>query len=58
MNNQQLGLLLLCLTCGTPFLIGLGVGIFIERHMSRDGWLGLFVPRFVRDWIERMRDGL
>lgn len=57
-NNQQLGLFLLCLTCGTPFLIGLGLGIYLERHLTRDGWIGLLVPRFIRDYIERLRDGL
>jgi hypothetical protein len=54
--STDTGILLLCLMCFIPMLVGMLVGAVITNKVLKTGWMGL-LPGFIRDLINEVRYG-
>lgn len=53
MDNSSTGLVMACLICLVPFVVGLLLGLWMQRRVTRYGMPGALLPRAVRNALER-----
>lgn len=49
MNDQTLGMTLLCAVCLVPLLAGLALGWLLKTRHAALGFPGMLLPRLLRD---------
>ncbi len=54
MNNQDAGVLLLCLFCLIPTVLGFAAGWALQRRTARLGWPWGMLPEFIHRTYERI----
>lgn len=52
-TSQKTALAVLCLLCMSPAILGVILGMWVQRRaLLHGGWPAAFVPKFVIHWIE------